>query len=623
MLNFDNNNTMTEPITPIVSSTAPPNEGQSIPPQSSKPKHKKPRRSQEDIMANAFLRAIFKPVKKAMMTAYLLDIASVIALVGQACVLVWIFDGWLGSFVQGMPLPDRVVGSGLLFNLGVLFACLMVRIAIGYGRDVLLSHAGLAVARSVRQRLFVKLGELGQARRDFGSDGALASKIIDEPDHLVGYVRFQVQKMTAVTTPLILAGCVAFYSITASVILLATAPLVPIFMAMIGVATARKSREQMDALAQLGGRFLDWIRGVNTLSRLGAVDIAVSDIADSSENYRKRTMDVLKIAFLNSAVLEFLSALSIALVAVYLGFGLMGILPWDKGQPLTTFSTALFILLLVPEFYAPLRRLGAEYHVKGQAVACAKAIAPMLNFKTKSGGEMTVNFMSPPAFELKNITAFGDDGRVRLSPISLTIDAGKRTALMGESGVGKSTILHILLGFGDFEGDVVIHVNGKSLCYADLDVSRLRADFGYLSQTAPLLPISIAQNLRLAKPSASREELVGVLKDVELWEVISKLPKGLDTVLAERGGGLSGGQGQRLAIAQLLLQDAKVWLLDEPTEHLDGQTAERIKALLHRVSDGKTVIWVTHDKMGMNFDVVHDLTALYEQQQHKKAVQHG
>lgn len=314
-----------------------------------------------------------------------------------------------------MPLPDRVTGSGLWLNLALLFGCMAGRIGIGYARDYLLSDAGLKVASSVRAKLLGKLGELGQARRYFGADGALSTKAIDEPDHLIGYARFNVQKMTAVTTPLILAGCVAFYSPMAAVILLVTAPLVPIFMAIIGIATTRKSREQMDALAQLGGRFLDWIRGVNTLSRLGAVDIAVSDIANSSEDYRKRTMDVLKIAFLNSAVLEFLSALLMALVAVYLGFGLMGILPWAKGQLLTTYSTALFILLLVPEFYAPLRRLGAEYHVKGQATASAKSIAPMLGFKTKALGDIAMTLKSPPAFELKNITAFGDDGRVRLA----------------------------------------------------------------------------------------------------------------------------------------------------------------------------------------------------------------
>lgn len=561
-------------------------------------------------MANAFLKATFKPVKKAMIMAYLLDIASVVVLVGQACVIVWLFDGWLTSFVQGVPLSDRVTGSGLWLNLALLFGCMAGRIGIGYAKDYLLSDAGLKVASSVRAKLLGKLGELGQARRYFGADGALSTKVIDEPDHLIGYARFNVQKMTAVTTPLILAGCVAFYSPMAAVILLVTAPLVPIFMAIIGIATTRKSREQMDALAQLGGRFLDWIRGVNTLSRLGAVDIAVSDIASSSEDYRKRTMDVLKIAFLNSAVLEFLSALSIALVAVYLGFGLMGILPWAKGQLLTTYSTALFILLLVPEFYAPLRRLGAEYHVKGQAAASAKSIAPMLGFKTKALGDIAMTLKSPPAFELKNITAFGDDGRVRLSPTSLTFGAGERTAVMGESGAGKSTLLHILLGFGDFEGDVIVHADGKLMRYADLDVSRLRADIGYLSQTVPLLPMSIADNLRLAKPSARDDELVQVLKDVALWDIVNQLPNGINTVLAERGGGLSGGQGHRLAIAQLLLQDAKVWLLDEPTEHLDPKTASMIWALLARLSSGKTVIWVTHDKAQVaadNFEKVYEL----------------
>ena len=158
--------------------------------------------------------------------------------------------------------------------------------------------------------------------------------------------------------------------------------------------------------------------------------------------------------------------------------------------------------------------------------------------------------------------------------------------------------------------------------YDELDMNVLRTQLGYLSQSTPLLPISIGDNLRLAKPSATDDELVQVLKDVALWETISQLPDGMNTVLTERGGGLSGGQGQRLAIAQLLLQNAKVWLLDEPTEHLDSQTAEQIKALLHHVSSAKTVIWVTHDKVGVDFDVVHDLTALYQQKQQKQAVYH-
>lgn len=569
------------------------------------PKRKKPRKSQEDIMANAFLRAIFKPVKKSMMTAWLLDVLSVLLLVGQTMVLVGIFTFWLDYFLgKDTHNTPNIWGYVVLVGLFVV-----ARAVVGYGRDYLLTNAGLMVAKSVRQRLFEKLGELGLARRYFGSDGSLASKIVSEPDHLVGYARFDVQKMTAVTTPIMLAVCVSFYSVTASVILLVTAPLVPIFMAFIGIATARKSREQMDALAQLGGRFLDWIRGVGTLTRLGAVDIAVADIDKSSESYRTKTMSVLRIAFLNSAVLEFLSALSIALVAVYLGFGLMGILPWAKGQVLTDYGTALFILLLVPEFYAPLRRLGAEYHVKGQAVACAKAVAPMLNFKTKHAHGTPITLNNPPSFYLKNITAFGDDGRVRLSPTTLDFGSKQRTALMGESGAGKSTILHILLGFGDYEGDVVID-DGVAHRYGDIDMDSLRRQMGYLSQSVPLLPLSIGENLRLAKPSATDDELWAVLDKVGLATLIKALPMGLATPLGERGRGLSGGQGQRLGIAQLLLQDSMVWLLDEPTEHLDADTAWQIKQLLWELSKDKTVIWVTHDDDfgDLAFDVVHDLS---------------
>lgn len=572
----------------------------SQPPQKTR---RKSRRSQDEIMAAAFLKATFSPVKKIIMVTWLLDMLSVMVLVGQVCVLVWIFNGWLMQFL-GQPAGEL---TNFWQNLTLLAICMLIRIVLGYFRDCLLSNIGLKIASQTRLKLLNKLTTLGLARRYFGSDGVLASKIIDEPDHLLGYARFEVQKMTSVSTPLLLAGCIAFYSKTAALILLATAPFIPILMAIIGIATARKSREQMDALAQLGGRFLDWIRGANTLTRLGATDIASADIAKSSENYRYRTMQVLKIAFLNSTALEMISAVSIALVAVYLGFGLLGKLPWSEGVILTNYQTALFILLLVPEFYAPLRRLGAEYHVKGQAVSCAKAIAPILNFKQKKQGTKILTLKNPVGFELKNLTVFGDDGRLRLSPANAVFQSGKRTAIIGKSGLGKSTILQVLLGFGDYEGDVILTDEKQSINYQELDLIHLRQNFGYLSQSAYLLPLTIAENLKLAKSDASDDEMITALKNVQLWQIIEKLPDGIHTKLTERGGGLSGGQGQRLAIAQLLLQDANIWFLDEPTEHLDTKTAKNIKNLLLELSQNKTVIWVTHDTDFTGFDAIYDL----------------
>lgn len=342
---------------------------------------KKHQKSLADKQATQFLNNQFALSKKKLYLSFLLDVVSAVLLCVQmaflasvvASVLYRQLDGQLGEQWLNTQLQTPLPWVSVL----VIASCLIIRPVLLFWREKWLFECGRDVAKRVKNQGLYVLGELGLARQQFGADGALASHIINESEALIGYGRFFVQKMTAVTVPVIIACAIATKSLTAAVILLATAPLVPIFMALIGIKTAKKSREQMDALAQLGGRFLDWLRGMNTLVRLSAVSVAGQDVQQAAENYKIRTMSVLKIAFLNSAVLEFLSALSIALVAVYLGFGLMGLLPWHTGQMLTSYDKALFILLLVPEFYAPLRRLGAEYHIKGNAEAAAKVLAPL------------------------------------------------------------------------------------------------------------------------------------------------------------------------------------------------------------------------------------------------------
>ena len=231
----------------------------------------------------------------------------------------------------------------------------------------------------------------------------------------------------------------------------------------------------------------------------------------------------------------------------------------------------------------------------------------LLNFKQKKQGTKILTLKNPVGFELKNLTVFGDDGRLRLSPANAIFQSGKRTAIIGKSGLGKSTILQVLLGFGDYEGDVILTDEKQSINYQELDLIHLRQNFGYLSQSAYLLSLTVAENLKLAKSDASDDEMIAALKNVQLWQIIEKLPDGIHTKLTERGGGLSGGQGQRLAIAQLLLQDANIWFLDEPTEHLDTKTAKNIKNLLLELSQNKTVIWVTHDTDFTGFDAIYDL----------------
>ena len=571
----------------------------------------------------SFLKQLVNTVRRPLNLAWLLTVISTLLFVGQAWLLANIFSLWLTNYFDELPLSTGI--DAIWF--GGLLLCFVLRPLLNMGRELLSARASLQVRTELRQSLLTTMANLGPNLRHFGSDGSISSQIIDQTDALDGFIsRFSVQKKVTVTTPLILLVAVAWQSKFAAALLLMTAPLVPIFMILIGHLTAKKSAAQFGALSQLSGRFLDWIRGMPTLKRLQATSIAEQDLAISSEDYRRRTMDVLKIAFLNGAVLELLAALSIALVAVYLGFGLMGILPWDKGHVPVAYFGALFILLLAPEFYVPLRQLGADYHAKAEAEGAVQSLLPIIT-AAKSGSQSTADPSpaTPSTSSAVDLSqAFGlaineltirtaitdpvsdDDSessgsdtqptyRTRLAPVSFELQPAQRVALVGDSGSGKSSLLQAIMGFVDYQGNIEITTaNGQNIDIKQVPQPQLRQHIGYLAQQVALMPLTIAQNLRLANPDASEEQLIEVLEEVELWQLIKRLPQGLDTQLGDRGQGLSGGQQQRLGIAQLLLRKDSLWLLDEPTEHLDPDTADRVHQLLQRVSEGKTVIWITH-----------------------------
>ncbi len=541
----------------------------------------------ETSAVNQTLRHYAAMAKRPIYMAWGLSVVSTLVLIVQSWLIAVIFADWLTQITHHRPATD------VFFDyLPWLMGCLLLRPLLHFCKDQLALDAGLQVASILRKTLVEKLAQVGAARDQYGSDGGLASMVIEQCDALTGYVsRFYLQRLIVVTTPIMLLVAAATQSWIATLILLLTAPLVPVFMVLIGHATARKSRQQFAAMAQLSGRFLDWLRGTATLQRLDAVGHASQDIDASAEAYRMRTMSVLKIAFLNTAALELLAALSIALLAVYLGFGLIGILPWQKNTVPVPYQSALFLLLLAPEFYAPLRQLGADYHVKAQAEGAIAELSPLLAFasaeKTKANPFVLT---AAPAIDADNIWV-NHQQRTRLAPLSFAIASGERLAIVGQSGSGKSTLLQIFLGFCAYQGDIFIDNQN----FNTINSTQFRHQIAYLSQQTMLLPMSIADNLRLPNPTASDDKLWQILAQVGLKPLIKALPNQLDTQLGERGSGLSGGQQRRLAIAQLLLQDAHLWLLDEPTEHLDSDTAAEINALLQQVTRGKTVLWVTHD----------------------------
>src|SRR5690606_19895771 len=315
-------------------------------------------------------------------------------------------------------------------------------------------------------------------------------------------------------------------------------------------------------LGRMSGRFLDLLRGLRTLRHLQALPAAQSAVEQAAEDYRSRTMGVLRLAFLSTAVLELFASIAIAMLALYLGMGLLGLVPWSPGEAPVSYQSALFILLLAPEFYAPLRQLGSDYHARAEAQAAVEGMLPILQLEDDGEAAHRRPACAQPGFG--NPMPEGSAGAVslhchhlsvsdagipaRLHPLRLPRDAGDRALRQGPRGSGTSSLL-----------------------------------------------------LRLAAPQATDVRLIHVLQEVGLWELLRRLPLQLNTPLGERGLGLSGGQLSRLALARLLLRDTPVWLLDEPLAHLDSDTARGIGELLERLSRGRTLLLVSHEDTGLEW----------------------
>ncbi|MGI5308365.1 thiol reductant ABC exporter subunit CydD [Rheinheimera sp. WS51] len=545
-----------------------------------------------------------------LQAALLLAVLHAALFVWQCYLLAMLFSQWLTSSLQ----QQAITTQQLLHLLPWLLFCLFMRPLLHYGREQLSLLASQRCRASLRQQLLATIASSGTAKNQYAADGSLASQVLEHVDALDGFIsRYYVQRYLVLITPALLFIAIFYYSKLAAVLLLVTAPLVPVFMILLGNAAASASQQQLQVLSRMSSRFLDLMRGMATIQHLQAGIRATNSVANAAQQYRSSSMKVLRLAFLSTAVLEFFASLAIALLALYLGLGLLGILPWAKAQIPVPYQGALFILLLAPEFYAPLRQLGTDYHAKAQAIAAVQELQPLLTRSVwQHSGTELLSLTAPPAISIKNLQVLAArdrnaaKSRLRLQLSQLSIKPGQRIVIQGASGCGKSTLLETLLGFNQYQGE--ISINQHSLC--QLSRCHWQQQLGYLAQRSSIMTASIADNLRLANNQATDQQLIAVLKQVELWPLIAQLPLQLATPLGERGLGLSGGQLQRLAIGQLLLRDAWLWLLDEPSAHLDPPTALRIHQLLGKLSQGKTVILVSHSSEGLTWaDNIITLTA--------------
>ena len=531
----------------------------------------------------------------------------------------FILQSWILASLFGQALQAWHVGLGKVALAGWwlpgLLLCLLLRPLLQLGRERLSQRASWRARRELRERLLQRLAALGPARRVLGADAQLASQVLEQVDALDGYIsRYQVQRQLVILVPLMVLLATAWHSLLAAALLLLSAPLVPLFMVLLGHTAAAASQRQFLALGRMSGRFLDLLRGLRTLRHLQALPAAQAAVEQAAEDYRSRTMGVLRLAFLSTAVLELFASIAIAMLALYLGMGLLGMLPWSPGQAPVSYQSALFVLLLAPEFYAPLRQLGSDYHARAEAQAAVAQMLPLLQRIESDVAEQALDHprldrhrdrAAPQAdssatgitINCHALTVSDPGIPARLPPLTLHLAPGDRVLVQGPSGSGKSTLLHTLLGFLPYGGELLI--NGRPL--ASIERSYWHAQVSYLAQQAELLPGTVAENLRLAMPNATDQQLIQVLQQVDLWSLLQQLPLQLDTPLGERGLGLSGGQLSRLALARLLLRDTPVWLLDEPLAHLDSVTAGAIAQLLERLSRNRTLLLVSHDAQGLEW----------------------
>ncbi|WP_326562527.1 thiol reductant ABC exporter subunit CydD [Micromonospora sp. NBC_01796] len=470
-------------------------------------------------------------------------------------------------------------------------AALLGFVAAVAGRATVLWAQGAVSARmaatvkaALRTDLLDAVGQRGPgwlAGQQAGRIATLAGRGLDALDaYFTGYLP---QLVLSVTVPVAVLARLTFADWSSALIIAATLPLIPVFGALLGWQAQAATERQWRRLSLLGGHFLDMVAGLPTLRVFGRARAQVDVVRRMADGHRAATMKTLRIAFLSGLVLELVATLSVALVAVPIGLRLL-----DGGLAL---QTALLVLLLAPEAYLPLRTAGSRFHASMEGLtALDDALTVLAGAPSATGPADRGALVTPGEIRFEGVTV-EYERTTALRDVTLTIRPGDRIAVIGPSGAGKSTLLGLLLG------NVVptsgrITVDGVDLATADLEQWRRR--LAWVPQRAHLFAASLTDNIRLGQPEATIESVRVAASAAVLDDVLRDLPEGLDTLLGERGHGLSSGQRQRVALARAFLRDAPIVLLDEPTARLDGVSEAAVLAATRKLVAGRTAVLVAH-----------------------------
>jgi ATP-binding cassette subfamily C protein CydCD len=509
-----------------------------------------------------------------------LGVLQALLVIAQAGLLAY---GISAAFMGGADLSDL---QGTLTGLAAVVAA---RVVLVWLQESAAHRAAASVKSSLRDQVVERATRLGPGWLAGQRTGELTTLATRGVDALDGYfAKYLPQLVLAVIVPIAVLARIVTEDWVATLTIVLTLPLIPVFMVLVGKATQARTQRQWSTLTRLGHHFLDVVAGLPTLKVFGRAKAQVASIRQVTDDYRRATMATLRVAFLSALVLELLATLSVALVAVGIGLRLA------EGD--MDLYTGLLILILAPEAYLPLRMVGVHYHASAEGRAAATKAFDVIETPLPSRGTATVS--APAAVRLSDVSVrYPGRDQPAVAGLSLSLARGEVVVLAGPSGGGKSSVVAALMGFVPLAaGRIdVLDADGHEVSLADCDPDSWRAHVGWTPQRPHLFATTLADNLRMARPDAGDDRLREALAEAAAEDVLAGLPRGLATPVGEGGVGLSAGQRRRVALARALLRDAHVLVLDEPTADLDATTEARVLATLRaRAQAGAAVLVVAH-----------------------------
>ena len=472
--------------------------------------------------------------------------------------------------------------------LVLLAAVILARALLTTLADALAGEIAIRIKSKLRRQLLAHLTRLGPAALAEQESGELSTVLVEGIESLHAYFsQYLPQLVLAALVPVVVLVFVFPRDWLSGLVLLLTAPLIPVFMVLIGHAANALTRKRWALLSRLGAHFLDVLQGLTTLKTLGRSKDKAAEIAEMTDRFREATLAVLRVAFLSALVLELVATISTAVVAVEIGLRLL------RGG--IGFQESLFVLVLAPEFYLPLRLLGSRFHTSVEAVSAADRITRVLQFQpaTRPAPAVPRSVPQPPFHVRFERVGFRYPGSTApaLVDVTFSLEPGQKVALVGKTGAGKSTLASLLMRFLDpTQGQ--ISVNGTDLC--SLDPDAWRRYLAWAPQRPHLFYGTIEDNLRLARPDATEAELWKALEQAHLAQFVASLPQGLRTPVGESGARLSGGQAQRLALARAFLRQAPLLVLDEPTSNVDPELEAELQETTRELLCGRTALVIAH-----------------------------